>query len=190
MKKTLVLVLILTLFFSTLAIALLVKEGEADPFPPPTTEITIENPQNASYNENLIALNFSAESISFFSNLHFYYSIDGQERIPIENVTVVSEQFVPINPGIYIKNVTGNCVMGNMSEGWHNVTVYEISHINDDPQNEEIIYSASAQFNVVVTPEPQREPDSFPFVPVAAVSGVALAIFSIGLLTYLKKRNK
>jgi hypothetical protein len=185
-RKALALVLILTLFSSTATIALLANEGEADPFPPPTTEITIENPQNRSYNVNTIALIFSAESISFFSNLHFYYSVDGQERIPIENVTIASDQFVPINPGIYVKNVTGNCVLGNLSQGWHNVTVYEISHVNDDPQNEEIVYSASAQFMIAIPPELE----SFPIVPVAVASAAIFAVVGAGLLVYFKKRKR
>jgi hypothetical protein len=189
-RKASALVLILTLFSSTAAIALLANEGEADPFPPPTTEITIENPQNRSYNVNTITLNFSAESISFFSHLHFYYSLDGQERIAIGNVAIVSDEFVPINPGIYMKNLTGNCVLGNLSQGWHNVTVYEISHLNDDPQNEEIVYSASAQFMVTIPPEPQSEPESFPIVPVAIASAAIFAVAGAGLLVYFKKYKR
>jgi len=190
-RKALLLVLILTLFSSTSAIALLTKEGEADPFPPPTTEIKIENPQNRSYIGNTITLNFSAYSISFFSHLHFYYSIDdGQKRIPINNVTIVSDefhQFLPTNPGIYYKTVTGNCVLGNLSQGWHNVTVYEISHLNDDPRNEEIVYSASAQFEIAVPPEPhQLEP-----FPTTYSMGIvaAMVLTLIGSIVYVLKRK-
>jgi hypothetical protein len=190
-RKALLLVLILTLFSSTVAIALLTKEGEADPFPPPTTEITIENPQNRSYDGNTITLNFSAWSISFFPQLHFYYSIDdGQKRIPIENVTIVSDQydqFVPINPGIYIKKVRGNCVLGNLSQGWHNVTVYEISHLNDDPRNEEIVYSANVQFKIAVPPEPQQ-PELFPTsYSMSIVAAIVLTL--IGSTVYVLKRK-
>ena len=190
-RKALLLVLILTLFSTISAIALLTNEGEADPFPPPTTEIKIENPQNRSYIGNTITLNFSAYSISFFSHLHFYYSIDdGQKRIPIGNVTIVSDefhQFLPTNPGIYMKTVTGNCVLGNLSQGWHNVTVYEISHLNDDPRNEEIVYSASAQFKIAVPPEPhQLEP-----FPTTYSMGIvaAMVLTLIGSIVYVLKRK-
>jgi len=190
-RKALLLVLILTLFSIISAIALLTNEGEADPFPPPTTEITIEKPQNRSYIGNTITLNFSAYSISFFSHLHFYYSIDdGQKRIPINNVTIVSDafyRFLPTNPGIYYKTVTGNCVLGNLSQGWHNVTVYEISHLNDDPRNEEIVYSASAQFEIAVPPEPhQLEP-----FPTTYSMGIvaAMVLTLIGSIVYVLKRK-
>jgi hypothetical protein len=191
-RKALLLVLILALFSSTVAIALLANEGEADPFPPPTTEITIENPQNRSYDRNTITLNFSASSISFFSHLHFYYSIDaGQKRIPIENVTIVSDafyQFLPTNPGIYMKTVTGNCVLGNLSQGWHNVTVYEISHLNDDPRNEAIVYSASAHFEIAVPPEPQQ-PELFPTAYSMGIVAL-MTITLLGSIVYILKRKQ
>lgn len=86
-----------------------------------------------------------------------------------------------------MKEVTGNCVLGNLSQGWHNVTVYEISHVNDDPQKEEIIYSASAQFEIAVPPEPQQ-PELFPTsysMGFAAVIVVAL----LGSIVYVMKRK-
>jgi hypothetical protein len=181
-KRASALVLILALFSSTAAIALLVNEGKADPFPPPTTEITLESPQNKSYTANTIALVFSAESISFFPHLHFYYSLDGQERTPVENVTIVSDESIPINPGIYMKNVKGNCIVGNLAEGWHNVTVYEISHVGDDPQNEEIVYSATAQFMITIPPE------TIPATWIMAAV-IVVAVVGVGLLVHFKKRQ-
>ena len=148
-------------------------------------KITIQNPQNATtYSAKVINLTFSAHSISFFPNIQFYYSLDRQERIPI-SVKILSEEAIPINPGIYIKNVTGEVVVGNLSEGWHNVTVYDVRHLNNDPQNEEITYSASAQFQIR-TPElsivSQRSSELL-------VAIVAILVVSFVLFLYRKKRK-
>jgi hypothetical protein len=125
-----------------------IKLAEANPFPPPITEITIEHPQNTYYKENTIVLFFSAKSVSFFPNSIFYYNLDGGERKLIVNRTTVSQEFLPINPGIYIKNITGNCTLDSLSEGWHNVTVYDIRHLNNNPEEREIIYSIDATFKI------------------------------------------
>ena len=78
-----------------------------------------------------------------------------------------------------------------MSAGWHNVTVYEISHVNDDPQNEEIIYSANAQFKIDKAPEApensQSKPEPFPTVLFTAVSVAVAAGVAGGVLVYSKK---
>lgn len=185
-KPTLTLILVVTLLFSTEAVTLFVNRAEADPFPPPKTEITIKNPQNISYSVNTIALVFSAESISFFPHLDFYYNLDGQERTPIKEITIVSEEFIPINPGIYTKTVNGSCVLDNLSEGWHSVTVYEISHVNDDPQDEEIVYSASTQFMIAVPPEPEPSPTTL----AAKVSALSIGFVALGVLVYFKKRKR
>ena len=152
MRKTTFAVALAALLITAAAGTFSTKLVEANPFPPPITEITIENPQNTSYNVNTIVLFFSAKSVSFFPNSIFYYSLDGGERKLIVNRTTVSEEFLPINPGIYVKSVTGNSTLGNLSEGWHNVTVYDIRHLNNDPKDEEIIYLADAKFKIDTTP--------------------------------------
>ncbi len=174
-------ILILTIFLST--IITMDYRVRADPFPPPTTEIKIENPQNISYSTNTINLIFSAYSISFFPQLHFYYSLDGEERKPFENVTIVTQESIPINPGIYMKNVTGNYILNNLSEGSHNVTVYEISHVNDDPQNEEIVYSANVHFNI------ETPSEHFPILSAFAAVLTVVSVIVAAIVVYVKKRK-
>lgn len=140
MKLAAIAVVLAILLITGVAGVSSIKLVEANPFPPPITEITIENPQNTTYNVNTIVLFFSAESVYLnFPNSIFYYSLDGGERKLIVNRTTISQEFLPINPGIYINNVTGNCTLDNLSEGWHNVTVYDIRHL---------IYSADAKFKI------------------------------------------
>jgi hypothetical protein len=86
-----------------------------------------------------------------------------------------------------MKTVTGNCILGNLSQGWHNVTVYEISHLNDDPRNEEIVYSANVQFKIAVPPEPQQ-PELFPTsYSMSIVAAIVLTL--IGSTVYVLKRK-
>ena len=189
--------MVILMLFSIIAVALFANMVEADPFPPPVTEITIESPQNTTYHNNTIALVFFAKSVSFFPNTNLYYNTDGGKRVPIRNY-IVSQEFLPINPGIYIKNISGSLELCSLSEGWHNVTVYDIRHLNNDPQDEEIVYSTTAQFMVELpqTPPPQQpqqtsEPDQpFPTLMVAAVCGAAIAVVCVGIVLYLRKKKR
>jgi hypothetical protein len=152
-RKALALILILAFLVSAVAGTQFVKRGKADPIPALYTELTIENPQNTTYNVNTITLNFSVESLSFFQWRHFSYSLDGKELTRIANVTVASEEGIPISPGIYRENLTGNCVLSNLSEGLHNVTVYLIR----DASTADIYYGeadplANAKFKIDTTP--------------------------------------
>lgn len=152
-RKTLALTVILAFLVSAVAGTQFVKLGKADPIPALYTELTIENPQNTTYNVNTITLNFSVESLSFFQWRHFSYSLDGKELKLIANLTVASEEFIPINPGIYSELIRGNCVLSNLSEGLHNVTVYLIR----DASTADIHYGeadplANAKFKIDTTP--------------------------------------
>jgi len=152
-KKLTVLVLILALLVLTVAGTQFVNLGRADPIPALYTKLTIENPQNTTYNVNTVTLNFSVESLSFYQWRHFSYSLDGKELKLIDNLTVDSEEFIPINPGIYRELLRGNCVLSNLSEGLHNVTVYLIRDASTaDIHYGEAFPLANAQFKIDTTP--------------------------------------
>jgi hypothetical protein len=77
------------------------------------------------------------------------------------------------------ENVTaaGNMTLTRLSNGAHNVTVYAA----DEAGN--IGASETATFTVAV-------PEPFPTAPVAVASVAAVALVSVGLLVYFKKRKK
>lgn len=179
---------VLTLLFSALAETQLVNLGKANPLPELYTRMTIENPKNTTYTTNTIVLNFSVESVSFFSRRNFSYSLDGQELKPIESISVVSQEFIPISPGVYNETLKGSCVLSNLSEGWHNVTVYLIRDSSTaDPQYGEPLQLASTAFMIALPKV--REPEPFPTTMVAVASGAIVALIATGLMVYFKKRN-
>ena len=87
------------------------------------------------------------------------YSLDGNE-----NVTI-----------------SGNSTITNLTNGSHNVTLY----VKDTFGN--IAASKIVIFSIATTTLGTQE--SFPTVPVIAVSGVSLTVIAIGLMAYFKKRK-
>jgi hypothetical protein len=154
--------------------------------------MTIGNPVNKTYYVNTTTLEFHVATS--YWDLNFFYSLDGKDMKKVENLTTFTKEDLNAgkNPSIYMTTLKGICVLGNLSEGWHNVTVYQISYVNGNPQNEKIVYSASIQFNIATPPEPEQpEPEvSFPVVPVAAASGASVAVIGVGILIYFKKRKR
>jgi hypothetical protein len=175
------------LLFSLAAGTQFISLGKANPLPEMYMRATIKNPKNTTYNTNTITLNFSAESLNFFPYLNFSYNIDAQEAKPVESITVTGQEFIPINPGIYHQWLEGSCVLSNLSEGWHNVTVYQISdYPAGKPQNGEIIRSATTEFMIAKEiPRPE-----FPTTLATAASISSVTIIGIGLLVYFKRRTR
>ena len=114
----------------------------------------------------------------------------------LETETNTSSQLMPLNftinePASWMgysldqqANVTirGNVTLGGLSEGSHNLIVYA----NDTAGN--MVSSQTLHFTVSVNKEPQPEP--FPVVPLAAASVATIAVVSVGLLVYFKKRKR
>jgi hypothetical protein len=70
--------------------------------------------------------------------------------------------------------VTGNTTIGGLANGLHNVTVYAKDEFENTGASETITFSVEVPF---------------PVVPVAAASGVAVAVIGVGLLVYFRKRR-
>jgi hypothetical protein len=85
--------------------------GKANPLPDINPNITIENPQNATYHVNTITLNFTIESN--WGVYPCFYSLDGQKMEPIENLTVISREDVNIgkNPQVHRTTLKGSFVI-------------------------------------------------------------------------------
>jgi hypothetical protein len=75
-------------------------------------------------------------------------------------------------------NLTGNTTIAELSNGVHNVTVYTNDIFGNMGKSETI------SFRVEKPPEP------FPAVPVVAAFVAAIALVGVGLLVYLKKRER
>jgi len=77
--------------------------------------------------------------------------------------------------------LTGNTTLAGLASGLHNVTVYA----RDEFENMGV--SETINFTIAV---PEPEPEPFPVVPVAAASVATIAVVSVGLLVYFKKRKR
>ncbi|MCW4047287.1 MAG: hypothetical protein NWE99_06975 [Candidatus Bathyarchaeota archaeon] len=71
--------------------------------------------------------------------------------------------------------ITGNTTLSGLSNGLHNVTVYAADEFENMGASETVSFTVEVPF---------------PVVPVAAASGVAVAVIGVGLLVYFKKRNR
>jgi hypothetical protein len=80
--------------------------------------------------------------------------------------------------GLSNTTITGNITLTNLPTGMHNITVYTQDTFGN------IGSSQTTSFTVA-----KSEPESFPTVPVTAVSTVAVALAIAGLLVYHKKHK-
>jgi hypothetical protein len=185
-----VLAVALTLALLALAVAgiQVVKEAKANfASPPANTVMTIENPQNTTYNVKTITLNFTVETNL---GLLYFYSLDGQERKPIENITVVSQELLPDwanwwdgKTPIYRKVLRGTCVLPSLSDGWHTLTVYQIWPLTPEaPQDGNVVYSANAKFSIGNTTE-------IPELPSLAIILPLIVATLVGGLVYKRKTS-
>ena len=123
MRKTAA-ALTLALLITAAAGALPVRLGKANPYPSAGISLTINNPQNATYTENPIQITFTAREVHLQSGVIFSYNLDNKEVKRILNITTVSQGLFPYNPPFYLREMSGNFQLFNLSEGWHTVTVY------------------------------------------------------------------
>jgi hypothetical protein len=193
MKKAVVLMFIMVLsFFATDGLQL-VNFAKANPLPPMYTEITIDKPVNTTYNVNIVHAIFSVDTD--YSLNSYFYSLDGQPRKSVENITIFLQEDINIgkNPRINRTVVNGSFVLSGLSEGWHNLTIYQISHlIGGDPDYQishliggdpdcEIPFSESIQFKTDTT---------LPTALAITVSAASVTIILGCLLVYFKKRKR
>jgi hypothetical protein len=76
--------------------------------------------------------------------------------------------------GADVVTVSGNITLSGLSSGLHNVTVYAEDMFGNSVTSETFYFTIA---------------EPFPVVPVAAASGVAVAVVGVGLLVYFKKRK-
>jgi hypothetical protein len=181
MKKAVVLMFIMVLsFFATDGLQL-VNFAKANPLPPMYTEITIDKPVNTTYNVNIVHAIFSVDTD--YSLNSYFYSLDGQPRKSVENITIFLQEDINIgkNPRINRTVVNGSFVLSGLSEGWHKLTIYQISHLIGGDPDYEIPFSESIQFKTDTT---------LPTALAITVSAASVTIILGCLLVYFKKRKR
>lgn len=151
-KPFLVSVLVLAFLISAVAGTQFINFGKANPLPDIDPKITILTPQNATYHVNAITIDIYVESN--WGTYSSFYNLDGQEMVPIENLTVISQKDVNIgkNPSVPRTVLSGNCTLTGLSEGWHNITFYLITDhkisLAKEYEKEDILYSVTDQFYI------------------------------------------
>ena len=134
-----------------------VNSGLANPLPPMYTDIVIEKPVNTVYNVTTIPASFSVDTDYGLND--YYYSLDGQSRKPVKVKVLVREDInAGKNPEIIRTVVEGSFVLQNLSEGLHNLTIYQISHLIGGDPDYEIPFSKSIQFQIDTTIEKYETP--------------------------------
>jgi hypothetical protein len=201
MKRTaLTLTLISVLYLVALAGTPVVNLAGANPIytKPTYVRISVQSPQNTTYNTQPISLNFTVETNEGDFNAHPYFYLldgqDGQSSVKIEEIQVIGQREVSHElsyyAGIYWDPYTeytlqGQAVLPNLSDGEHNVTVF-IDLLGT--QTIEMNIFASVPFTIYNTSQSESQ-EPFPTVPVAAASVAMVAIVGLGLLVYFKKRK-
>jgi hypothetical protein len=182
-SKASALTLILALSFSAVAGAMLVKLASANPLPPVDPTITIDSPQNATFTGESIVLNFTGQSN--WNIYSYYYSVDGQSLKQVENITIISQEEVNIGevPPVNRTTVQGSCILHNLSEGWHNVTIYNIA-TEDFVWNVPLYQKGETMYLIEYSFRIQEESLSTALITIAIVATV-----SAGLLVYFRKRK-
>jgi len=128
---------------------------DANPIPEAYAKLTIDS--SSTYTTDTFTINFSVETN--WSYYTFFYSLDGSEKMPIDNMIIVSKEGISGHePAMYKTILNGNCTLSSLSEGYHTLTVYQISHYSGDPQYGGKTYSANTQFKINTTSTPHNNP--------------------------------
>ena len=153
--------------------------AKANPLPSIDPNVVIESPQNATYIADTITFNFTAASN--WGVYSCYYSLDGGDMQPIDNLTIVSQEDINIgkNPRVDRTTVRGSVVVSGLADGWHNMTIYQVYQYESYEKYDtgDIMNSASITFLVES------------LITKVAVSGLAIVIAIIVLLLYVRHRK-
>jgi len=185
------LTLIANLLLLVIAGAQVLNLAKANPLPGIDPSLIIETPHhNRTYTTDRVTLNFTATTN--WGTYPIYYSLDDQEKVLAENVTVITQKETIPPSGLTVRTtVRGSCVLSNLTEGWHNLTLYMITdhafNLYRTFEEGEVLKSDSTRFFVNTLPAPQ----SSPIVPVAAVSAASIAaVACAGLILTRRKHRK
>jgi hypothetical protein len=176
----------------------LIEIAKADPIPQIDPVITINSPQNTTFNVSAIEINFTAASNwDFYS---YYYSLDGQELKPVSNITIITQENYnkAHNFPIYRTTIEGNFSLSNLSNGLHNVTVYDVittdfrlglTHYEKGEPICSANYSFEVELTLISTPTATTIVEVYPPAPIdlvtilffSAIAGVVVVFLIIAI---------
>jgi hypothetical protein len=173
MGKKILLTLAITflLVLSLFSFFQVVKLAKAVPTIPPDTVWHIEQPKNASYDTNYVAINFTVETNL---GLLYYYSLDGQEKQEIGTKTISTvplPEYPPFIDGSLWTRRTFQAVptqLPYLSKGNHTLTIYQIYPRSiEEPEKGNIVSQALMNFEITSSlpegsPPPLTNPSTSP----------------------------
>jgi hypothetical protein len=155
-----------------------------------SSNIVLDTPED-TYKSSSLIVNFTAETN--WLDYVFYYSLDHSKLILIENLTIISAERIPdaFNPLMNRTVLKGSCLLSDMSNGWHNITVYQIGHFRGNSPYANNLNSASSMFFVDTQSieQPLSEGNIFAILlPLVGASSILIVVAS-GLLVYFRRRK-
>jgi hypothetical protein len=204
--------LALTLIVELVLLAVIVQRvslAKANPFFKDNyCDISIHSPQNMTYDNGNIILDFTVKTLDNIPpSYDYFYSLDGQDiqsSVKVEDVQIVSEEEITNESIVPYTETTlmGEVELPLLTSGSHSIRVFsghfvngKINYITADP------YSATANFIVIsgsVSPSPKITPFPTNYIGVGLteteiiIGGaiiMAIIIVGLGLLFYLIKRK-
>jgi hypothetical protein len=203
-RKVLALTPILALLFSAVAGTLAVKVGSANPFlgyyfdvsPPSDMQpqtITILSPENISvYASNNLTFSFNASlnSTNTWYHIHIdsiYYRASWQE----DNVSVYNwsnhDLWNTSDNDPYLTEFSHELNLIEIPEGKQNITI--TAYATGTYVKSLVYYEFNTNISSSVIFTVDTTPPSFPIALVITASSASVALVSVGLLVYLKRRR-
>jgi hypothetical protein len=165
--------------------------------------ISIQSPQNGTYNAEPVFLNFTVKKVDVSDTYSYFYLLDGQDiqsGIKVDEIQLVGQETISNDSFFPYTEVTlrGQAFLPKLGEGSHNLTVFVgwmredgvMFHANINP------FSVTAYFTVDTTaPTPSQssspqEMETEPFPTTLAASVASVAIVGAGLIIYFGKVKK
>jgi hypothetical protein len=192
--------LILTFLLSAAVGAQFAGLATANPsllyFKPHYCGISIQSPQNRTYNAEPIYLNFTVKTNYSVDAYSYFYVFDGQdwqagikvEEIQVIGESVISDEVMPDINTTYFPyteyTLWGQAVLANMSYGRHSLTVYAMD------SDGKVAALKTITFNIISEQEPQVLESSEPFPAIwVMAAAVSVAVFGVGFFIYLKRNR-
>ena len=193
--------LIMALLITAVAGTFLVGLGKANPIliKPIYAEISVQHPQEKTYSISVVALNFTVKTNSDPSLITYGYLLDGKVNGTVDQINITGTEITYDDQPTWTGDkptdyyywpyaeytLEGEAVLSGLSDGVHNITVYQGS-IDD------FLLSNTVSFIIDTTPEDdaQSEPSVLISIAPIAVSTVAVVILSVVLLVYYRRKRR
>lgn len=207
MKRTaLALTLIVTLLILVLAGALVVEVAEANPASMAqlfdNVVITVQSPQNITYTERTLPLNFTVETNNE-NQLKTRYILNNEKPVNVQTPVVsmrLETSWYMVEGG---NNETfrftrytaqGNAFLSNLTDGTYYLMVQRYYGDSTKPEGATIINATTVSFTINTTASFERDSETVPFPDSLTLSaGIAVAavvaFVCAGLLIDFRRRN-